>query len=51
MKVLDGEVTETRYAWPETDTTTGTTLPLRCTTVTTLERDQVAYVHGTRASV
>ena len=47
MKVLDGSVVETRFAWPETNLPAGETHALVRTQVAEYERDQVAYVHGT----
>lgn len=46
MKILDGTVQETRYAWPEMDAS-GAPRPLRQTQTTLFHRDEVAYVHGT----
>ncbi|KAI9330255.1 RmlC-like cupin domain-containing protein [Zopfochytrium polystomum] len=42
MKILDGELVETRYEWPEGDGADQRMMP---TLETTLQRDQVAYVH------
>jgi len=45
MKVLSGNLVETRYAWPEVETDTFEEKPLKCTAVNSAERDNVVYIH------
>jgi hypothetical protein len=45
LKVMDGGLSETRYAWPEASQ--ATQQPMDAIDVVTMQRNQAAYMHGT----